>query len=462
MIHIAFSRLLLPALIALALSACAITEPSSRPDTTLPDAWIESAATHEAEINAAWWRSFAAPELDDLIARGRAANPDLAITAERVVQAALTLDSAGANLLPGVDLSAGTGRTHSDPPNAGRSHTDRSSLSLGVSWEIDLWGRLAAGRDAAAASFAASRFDYDAARLTLDASIASAWFQTLALEQRLAIARNSLSIAERLYDLVQVRYENGAASALDVSRQRTTVLSQRATITPLEVQLRQARSALALLVGEQPQRFLSPASDLAALAVPHVTPGLPSELLVRRPDIAATEARLAAADADVAAARAALLPSIRLTGSAGVASSALWSLADATQSLAIAGSLAQTVFDGGRLRNQVSSARSRQRELIAGYQGDVLTALKEVEDALGNVVQSTEQENAQRQIRDEAERSLRLSELRYREGADELTETLDAQRTLFQAEDQLAQQRLARLDSAVTLYKVLGGGWAQP
>src|SRR5690606_1419784 len=186
----------------------------------------------------------------------------------------------------------------------------------------------------------------------------------------------------------------------------------------LEIQLRQAQSALALLVGETPQAFRTPPGNLDTLAIPEVSPGLPSTLLTRRPDIAASEARLAAADADVAAARAALLPSIRLTGSAGLASSALWSLADATQSLSLAGNLAQTLFDGGRLRNQVASAQSRQRALVAGYQENVLIALKEVEDALGEAARAADQEQSQHAIRNEAERSLRLSELRYREGAD--------------------------------------------
>ncbi|MBA4742339.1 MAG: TolC family protein, partial [Azoarcus sp.] len=185
----------------------------------------------------------------------------------------------------------------------------------------------------------------------------------------------------------------------------------------------------------------------------------PSELLTRRPDIAAAEARLAAADADVAAARAALLPSVQLTGSGGLASAALLSLADPTRSVSLAAGLAQTLFDGGRLRAQVGLARSRQRELVETYRQAVLTSLKEVEDALGNAERAREQEAVQREIRDEAERTLRLSELRYREGADELTTVLDAQRTLFQAEDQLAQQRLARLGAAVDLYKALGGGW---
>lgn len=452
-------RLLLPVVAALVLAGCAITEPASRPDYALPTNWSELADPTTAAIDAQWWQAFDAPALDTLVRDARGHNPGLAIATERVVQAELQLRTAGASRLPGVNLGGSTSERRSQPDGGSTTSTEASSATLSISWEVDLWGRLAAGVDAASASLAASRFDLDGARLSLDANVATTWFQTLALAERLTIARENLAIAERLLALVEVRYRNGAASALDVSRQRTTVLSQRATIPPLEVQLRQTRSALALLAGQFPQQFDTPAGQLAALSVPNVSAGLPSDLLVRRPDIAAAEARLAATDANVAAARAALLPSVQLSGSGGLASAALLSLADPTRSVSLAASLAQTIFDGGRLRAQVDTARSRQRELVETYRQSVLTALKEVEDALGNAARARELEESQRAIRDEAQRTLSLSELRYREGADDLAAVLDAQRTLFQTQDQLAQQRLARLTAATDLYKALGGGW---
>ncbi|WP_036250178.1 TolC family protein, partial [Methylibium sp. T29] len=165
-------------------------------------------------------------------------------------------------------------------------------------------------------------------------------------------------------------------------------------------------------------------------------------------------------DADVAAARAALLPSVSLSGSAGLASTALLSLANPSSSLGLSASIVQTLFDGGRLRNQVALGESARRQLVESYRLAIYTALKEVEDALGNAVRNRGQEQAQLAIRDEAQRSLRLAELRYREGADDLTSVLDAQRTLFSSIDQLAQLRLARLTAALDLFKALGGGWS--
>jgi NodT family efflux transporter outer membrane factor (OMF) lipoprotein len=451
---------LLPGLLLIAFTAgCALTEPVARPDLDLPAQWAEAAgaSTATAPVNDTWWQGFGSATLDGLVAEALAAAPDLRIQAERVVQAELALRQADASLFPALELSAG-----SSTRNVDNNEANTSSLSLGARYELDLWGRIAAGVDASRAGLAATRFDHDAARLSMGASVATTWFQTLALQERLEIARHNLTIAEGVLRVVQARYDNGAASALELSQQRTTVLNQRQAIEPLEVQLRQTRSALAILLGRNPQADFPTEERLAALQVPGVDAGLPSALLLRRPDLAASEARLAAAAANIAAARAALLPGISLSAGAGVGSPALLSLADTTRTLSISASVLQSIFDGGRLRADVDLQRSRQRELLETHRRAILVALKEVEDALADATRDANQEAAQREILSEAERSLRLAELRYREGADGLLTVLLAQRTLFTAQDQLAQLRLARLTDAVNLYKALGGGWSRP
>ena len=450
----ALRRSLLPVLTALLAAGCAITEPVARPDLPLPNAWAESEPDASGAVDAAWWRSFGSAQLDALVTEAMTSAPDLRIQAERVVQAELTLRQAGASLFPTLNLSGGGGTRNVDGNESGST-----DLSLGASYELDLWGRIAAGVDASRASLAASRHDYDAARLSMSASVATTWFQALALQERVEIARQNLTLAEGVLRVVQARYDNGAASALDLSQQRSTVLTQRKAIEPLEVQLRQTRSALALLLGRNPQARFTTDERLEALRVPGIDAGLPSELLLRRPDLAASEARLIAAAANIAAARAALLPGISLSAGAGLGSTALLSLADTTRTLSLSASVLQKVFDGGRLRAEVELQRSRQRELLETHRRALLVALKEVEDALADGARDTRQEAAQREILTEAQRSLRLAELRYREGADSLLTVLDAQRTLFSAQDQLAQLRLARLNNAVNLYKALGGGW---
>jgi outer membrane protein TolC len=191
---------------------------------------------------------------------------------------------------------------------------------------------------------------------------------------------------------------------------------------------------------------------------------LPAELLVRRPDLASAEAQLAAANADVTVARAALLPSIQLTGTAGLASGALLSFVSGgtTAAIGIAASLLQPIFDGGRLRGQKAIAESRERELVETYRKAILSALQDVEAALAGTSRLGQQEALQGDVQTRARESLRLAEVRYRQGADDLLTVLDAQRTLFSAQDQLAQVRLDRLQAAVSLYKALGGGWSGP
>jgi NodT family efflux transporter outer membrane factor (OMF) lipoprotein len=334
---------------------------------------------------------------------------------------------------------------------------------LSASYELDLWGENASAVRSAESLLRASRFDQQTVRLTLVAGVASGYFQVLSLRARLVIARENLAIAERVFKVVNSRARYGAVSALDVASQQAAVLAQRAAIPPLELQERQTLFALAILLGRQPEAFDAVASSVSDVLVPQIAAGIPAALLVRRPDLASAEAQLAAANANVAAARAALLPSISLTGSAGLASDVLLNfLSTPTATLEIGGSLLQPIFDGGRLRAQVDVAASRERELVENYRKFILAALADVESALAAASRSVDQEVLQQQVLVQARIALRLAEVRYREGADDLLTVLDAQRTLFQAEDQLAQIRLSRLQASVSLFKALGGGWIDP
>ncbi len=386
-------------------------------------------ADADATIPTQWWRGFSSVRLAALVDEALAGSTDLLTAAQRVRQADIALQLTSAAQLPGVSASAGSSLNRSE----GSSVRKNSSVSLGVSYEVDLWGRLAADTLSAQSALEASRFDLETARITVAASVASTYFQQLALRERMAIARQNLEIAERLLRIVEARARNGVATQLDVSQQTTTVLQQQAALAPLELQQRQTASAL----------------------------GLPSSLLTRRPDLRAAEARLAAADANVAAARAALLPSFSLSASGGVSSAALISLAGGTGALSLGASLAQTLFDGGRRQLQVESARSQREVLIYSYADAVRSALKETDDGMANAAASRVQERTQGEVVAQAQRSLSLAELRYREGAEGLQAVLDAQRTLFSAQDALVQQRLSRLTAAVDLYRALGGGWQQ-
>jgi multidrug efflux system outer membrane protein len=446
--------------IALALAGCATVSPTLQPNVSAPAAWNEAAAQASAPLSAEWWSSFGSDELQALVAAALAGSPDLAIAMERVKQAEAQVRVAGASLFPTLNLGAGSSRRVTDSEGAGSRKSDASTVVFSASYELDLWGRNAAGVRAADASFRATAFDRDAARLTLIAGVATSYFEVLSLRGRLAIARENLAIAERVQSVVATRARNGAASQLDVERQQATVLAQRAALLPLEQQEKQTLAALAVLIGRVPEGFVVKGASLADLAIPAVNPGLPAELLVRRPDLAAAEAQVASANGSVAAARAALLPSIELTGSAGLSSAALLTvLSGPTSAISLALSLLQPIFDGGRLRGQVAISESRERELVEGYRKAILTAFADVEQALVAVSRSAQREALQAQVQESARNALRLAEIRYREGADDLLTVLEAQRTLFQAQDQLAAIRLDRLAGTVGLYKALGGGW---
>jgi multidrug efflux system outer membrane protein len=449
-----------PLAAALVLGACATGSPPA-PVPSVPPAWAEQGAADSIAMTREWWRGFGSTELAGLIDDALHANPDMAIAVERVREAEAQVRIAGASLFPALNFGASTGRRETRPPGGSWSGETSSSASLSASYEIDLWGGNAAGKRSAESSLLATRYDQETVRLTLVAGVASGYFQLLSLRGRLAIARENLEIAERVLKVVDARARNGAASELDLARQRAAVLGLRASMPALELQERQTLYALAILAGRQPEGFEAAGSAVSALAVPRVAAGLPADLLTRRPDLASAEAQLASANANVAAARAALLPSISLTGSAGLASNVLINFLSApTATLALGASLLQPIFDGGRLRGQVDTAASRERELMENYRKSILAALADVEGALASVGRTADQETLQALVAEQARIALRLAEIRYREGADDLLTVLDAQRTLFQAEDQLAQVRLSRLQASIGLFKALGGGWS--
>ncbi len=463
-------------LVALLLQACASPAPSdpsiaaARAKVELPANWrAGSSASEAAPIDGTWWGAFQSPVLERLIAEAQDGSTELRVAYERVRQAEIALRQSGASRWPSVNANAGSSSSRSE---TGGVETTRESSNVGVSisYEVDLWGRIADGVRAGQASLRASQHDWQAARLSLLAGVATQYFQWLGLSERVALAQSNLANAERLLTIVESRYRNGVATPLEVSQQRSTILSQRVSLLNLRQQQAQTATALALLLGRMPQDYTpdlnnaanDAAGDFAALRMPELAPGLPSALLTRRPDLAAAEAQLAAADANVDAARAALLPTVSLSASGGSSSAALFSLADPTRSVSLGLSLAQSIFDGGSRRAQIRLSESQRVVLIENYGLAVRSAVKEVGDALGQAAYSQQQEDLQRELVSQAKASLRLAELRYREGTGDLMSLLDAQRSLYSAQDSLSTQRLARLVAVLDLYKALGGDWAVP
>jgi multidrug efflux system outer membrane protein len=446
---------------AVILGACALDHPTDRlADTDVPQEFsgpIPSDA--DTWPKAEWWTGFNSQELNTLIASAQSQNLDLAAAAARIMQAEGQARVAGSALLPTVNLSANA--QQSGPIGNGRSSTSRSySVQLGASYELDFWGKNRATLTAAEEALASSRYDRETVALTVTATVAQTYFQVLSLRDRRTTAQQNLANANDVLRIIQARVKAGVASPLDLAQQQAAVANQAATIPDLDQSERQARATLALLLGLPPQNFDITGKNLEGLGAPLVKPGMPSGLLARRPDIRKSEADLASADANIDAARAAFFPTISLTGSAGFASTALSSLFNpANAAYTIGASLLQTIFDGGRLQGEYDTTVGRRQELVATYRNVVITAFSDVHVALGGVANLTEEEKQRRIAVEQSAEAYRIAQLQYKAGIVDFTSVLSAQSTLFAAQDQLSQTRLARLNAIVTLFRALGGGW---
>jgi len=294
------------------------------------------------------------------------------------------------------------------------------------------------------------------------ASLANTYFQVLVAQDRLQIARENIRAAENVLGAIRGRVDVGTATALDVAQQETVIANLRVNIPVLERQMLQQKNLVAVLVGRTPESVTIKGGRLRALALPNVRPGLPAQLLLRRPDIASNEARLAAAEANIVAARAAFLPNITLTGSGGLSSIALRNLLrpDAI-ALSAAASVAQPIFDGGNLQGQLDAARGSRNELLADYRKSIITAMSDVENALIGIRKYAEQERAQAVAVETARRAYQITEQRLREGIIDVVTLLNTQTTLFAAQDALTLVRYQRLLAIVSLYQALGGGFTR-
>jgi NodT family efflux transporter outer membrane factor (OMF) lipoprotein len=380
------------------------------------------------------------------------------------VQADAQARTLGAALLPQIDANASASRSQS--PQGGTSlgggaPRNQFAASLSASYEIDFWDKNRAALRAAEQNAVASRFDREVVELTTLASVANAYFQILAAQDRLRVANRDLASAERILSLINQRLAAGTASTLETSQQESLVAQQRASIPLLEQTLQQSTALLAVLVGQPPETFSVRGGSMTRVTIPRITPGLPSDVLTQRPDVREAEAQLAAANANVESARAAFFPSIQLTGQAGYQSQALVNLFRPESVLySMAGGLTQPVFDGLRLQGQLDSQRGVQEQLLQTYRKAIVSSFADVENALTAVRQTARRERLQRDVVTSSRRAFDIAEQRLREGTVDLVTVLNTQQSLFQAEDTLAQARLSHLLAIVGLYQSLGGSWA--
>ena len=447
------------AVLALAVSGCITAPPPALKLADLPKAFtapIPEGAPAWPQPD--WWKGFGSDEMTGIVADARADNLDLAEAASRVLEAQAEVDIARATLFPSIGVSGSV--LHAGAKTGKPVNTFGASLS--ASYQQNLFGGNIDSVRQALESAKSAKFAEQSVELTITSDTADAYLNVLALRERLKIANDNIKAAKEVLGVTQAKVENGVSSRLDLAQQTAQLASQEAQIPRLEEQEREARYTLALLLARVPEGYDVTAKDLSGITPPAVAPGIPSDLLRRRPDIAEAEAQLAAAHANLDAAHAAFFPSIDLTGSAGYASTALSTLFHGSNlAWSLGGSLLETIFNGGERIGEMRLARAQQEELISSYRATVLQAFSDVETALGQVSSLAEQEKYTKEEVDNAAEAFRISEIQYREGVADLLAVLQSQQTLFTAEDTLVQIKLARIQAEVGLYNALGGGWTE-
>ena len=445
--------------VLVSLCACASMTP---PDMRLPDAWQATTAAESAGAppDARWWQRFQSSELDQLITEAVSNNHNLKAAVARVLESEASAKSSGAALLPSVSAGASTSRSVRQVQSGSDTISTNYQGNLQASYQLDLFGQVRNTAAAAGKRLESSLYDRETVTITLISNVITAYLQVLSARERQKLTADRLKNAEAILQLLETQRRIGTLSDLELTQQRAALAIARAALPALRLAERQSLNALAILLGRNPQGFDVAALTLSAVALPTVAADIPSTLLVRRPDLRKAESDLKAANFDVAAARAARLPSIQLTASGGSASGALADLfTTGTFFYSLAGSASQSIFAGGRLLAQEQGARARYREVAENYQQAVIAAFSDVESALAAVDYNGQQFGFAREASSQADLAYHLAELRYRAGAVDFQTVLNAQNAAFQSQESLVQSRLARFTAVIGLTQALGGGW---
>lgn len=418
--------------------------------------WDQGAVTPEPRLKA-WWQSFGSDALNELIEQALAQHPDVNTAWLHLARAELQLGAVQAERIP-MTLAAGAdAQMGLNSETSSWQQRQTSQLRFNVSYEVDLWGRVAAQQAAGIAQFDATQYDLLAVQLSVSSRVAETWFQWLALQVQLNYAQAQLDRLQTQQALIQTRWEQGMATPAEVASRRSSLLQQRSQWIQLNQHSEQTRRALALLLGQPPQDWQPPEGDLLQLLLPLPDPGLPTDLLLRRPDLARAEARLRQAEANVTQARAALFPSLNLLTSVRLASDTLF-LHDPVSSFNLTSSLAQTLFDRGARQRQIQLNDLQRQSLVEQYRQSLLNALLEVDNALEQVQVQQYLVEQQQALIEVQETLVEQVQRRYQLGSETLSQWLDAQAQLERAYEQRVLLQRTQLLASIQLYRALGGG----
>jgi outer membrane protein, multidrug efflux system len=405
-------------------------------------------------ISERWWQLFGSVELNQLVSEALKNNLDLAASGQRIEQSRAQARIAGAPLWPAI--SAGGNYEH----NSSTRSDERPNAWQGqwnMSYEVDLWGAIRAGRNSAYEQLNKARYAFDALQLVVMGDISQAYFIIVGLRERMLIAENNLNNISEVLDIIKARFEAGSASALEVAQQQTELANAAAAVAQLDKQIAQSENALAVLLGRAPQQFKVSGSSLQGIRIPSASLTQPSALMDNRPDIRSAEADLIAAHADIGKARAAFYPRLQL-GADNIFTAATMSQ-PAGIAITLASSLTTPIFQGGRLEGELDRTQARRTELLETYRKTILVAYQEVEDALALGNQSTRRHEHLKLAADSATLAYNLARDRFLAGAIDYQTLLNVQRSLLTAQDSKVQAQVDVLTAGVLLFKSLGGGW---
>jgi len=439
-------------------AGCTTIEPDVAFDNNVTHSYVQT-STSSRVIREGWWRDFGSQELNALVEKALENSPDILMAYERIEQAKISLASAGAEYFPSVDIKANTSASESKKSGSSSVSSENTSASIGISYELDVWGKIGASIRASKAAADMSVYDYEAVRLSLSASVAESYVRILSAKEKLSLAQENLKIMQDVLVILEKKRKLGTVSDVELSAQRASILAQKNSIAALKNSYENAKYALSLLVGESPSFFGMPSESIYDLSLPEVGAGLPSELLLKRPDIAAQKAALESHKALIQAADAARYPSFSLSASGGVASNELLSLSNPTSTLSAGLGLSYNLFDYGKLKNNVLIAESKANEALQNYRKTLLQAFGEVEEALSNLALAKEQATHTQNLVEELLFSLGLTDTRHKYGAVDFETLLNAQKSYISTKQQAIDTLEAKLTALVTLHKALGGGF---
>jgi NodT family efflux transporter outer membrane factor (OMF) lipoprotein len=454
-------------------TGCAVGPNYKRPQVAVPGQWTVAAArgTSTKPIEKGeWWSSFQDPELNSLIERAAAQNLDLKLALDRVDEARAARGVVRSGYFPSMDASASATRNRQrviapvsqNSVNIVPVEFNNFQGALGASWELDVFGGVRRGVQAASAEVAAAEENLGDVRVILFGDVGRVYAQLRGFQRRLEIANKNIKTQQDTLDLTKAREKAGLATELDVSRAAAQLESTKAVVPTLLSGIDISIHRLSILLGEEPgalRRELENASPIPA-AAPDVEIGLPSDLLKRRPDIRRSEAQLAAATARIGEAKADLFPHFVLTGAAGRQASQLHDVTlGAGNFFSVGPGISLPLFTGGRIRSNIAVQDARQREALISYRSSVLNALEEVQNALVNYAQEQERRDRLNEAAQQSQLAVDLATEQYKAGLTDFLAVLDAQRELYADEDQAVQSQTSIATNVIALYRALGGGW---